>query len=191
MYREGTLLIDGIDVTQLDPDKLRAQIAVVPQKALLFSGTIAENLRWGKENASMEELQRAAEMACADSFVRSFPDGYETSLGQGGVNLSGRPEAKAFSGACAAEKSPYSHSGRLYQRPGCHHGSGCVEYAAKPVCTDDCPPYQPADFHRHAHGSDPMYGRRPCYGLRNPQGASGKLSCLSGCLCIADWRCAA
>ena len=46
---EGTLLIDGIDVTQLDPDKLRAQIAVVPQKALLFSGTIAENLRWGKE----------------------------------------------------------------------------------------------------------------------------------------------
>ena len=86
---EGTLLIDGIDVTQLDPDKLRAQIAVVPQKALLFSGTIAENLRWGKENASMEELQRAAEMACADSFVRSFPDGYETSLGQGGVNLSG------------------------------------------------------------------------------------------------------
>ena len=86
---EGTLLIDGIDVTQLDPDKLRAQIAVVPQKALLFSGTIAENLRWGKENASLEELQRAAEMACADSFVRSFPDGYETSLGQGGVNLSG------------------------------------------------------------------------------------------------------
>jgi ATP-binding cassette subfamily B protein len=62
---------------------------VVPQKALLFSGTIAENLRWGKDGATDEEIARAAKLSCADAFVRAFPDGYETALGQAGVNLSG------------------------------------------------------------------------------------------------------
>lgn len=85
----GTLLVDGVDVTQLSQEKLRAEIAVVPQKALLFSGTIAENLRWGKPDATEEEIKQAARIACADAFVQSFPDGYETNLGQGGVNLSG------------------------------------------------------------------------------------------------------
>lgn len=85
----GTLSVDGVDVTLLSQEKLRAEIAVVPQKALLFSGTIAENLRWGKPDATDEEIRRAAQIACADAFVQSFPDGYETNLGQGGVNLSG------------------------------------------------------------------------------------------------------
>ncbi len=86
---KGRILIDGVDVKQIDMNNLRRQVAVVPQRALLFSGTIAENLRWGDSQATMEELQRAAEIACADEFITSFPQGYETWLGQEGVNLSG------------------------------------------------------------------------------------------------------
>lgn len=85
----GTLLVDDVDVTLLSQEKLRSEIAVVPQKALLFSGTIAKNLRWGKTDATEEEVKQAARIACADDFVQSFPEGYETILGQGGVNLSG------------------------------------------------------------------------------------------------------
>lgn len=86
---EGELLVDGVNVTELEEGALREAIAVVPQKALLFSGTIGYNLRWGKEDASEEEVRKAAEAACADTFICSQPQGYETVLGQGGVNLSG------------------------------------------------------------------------------------------------------
>lgn len=85
----GQVLVGGRDVTQVPMAKLRQKIAVVPQKALLFSGTIQENLRWGDKEASLEEIRRAAKAACADSFVEKPPEGYETRLGQGGVNLSG------------------------------------------------------------------------------------------------------
>ncbi|MEA5059624.1 MAG: ABC transporter ATP-binding protein [Candidatus Pelethousia sp.] len=85
----GQVQLDGKDVRQLDTIALRQSIAVVPQKSLLFSGTIAENLRWGKEDATEEEMLDAARSACADIFVNSFPEGYHTQLGQGGVNLSG------------------------------------------------------------------------------------------------------
>ena len=68
---------------------LRSAVAVVLQKNTLFSGTVAENLRWGNENATDEELYHAAKVAQADGFIRSFPDGYDTFLGRGGANLSG------------------------------------------------------------------------------------------------------
>lgn len=86
---EGKVRIDGHDVTQIDMKLLRTAIAVVPQKALLFSGTIRENLRWGREDAGDAELYRAAEISCADAFIRQNPQGYDALLGQGGVNLSG------------------------------------------------------------------------------------------------------
>lgn len=85
----GKVLIDGEDVTQIENGRLRRAIAVVPQKALLFSGTIAENLRWGDGEASEEEIRSAAAAACADEFISGFPEGYATDLDQGGVNLSG------------------------------------------------------------------------------------------------------
>ncbi len=87
--QEGQILIDGLDVRRWPMDALRNKIGVAPQKALLFTGTIAENLRWGLENATMQELRDAARIACADEFVTGFENGYETMLGQGGVNLSG------------------------------------------------------------------------------------------------------
>ena len=68
---------------------MREQISIVPQKALLFSGTIAKNLRWGNRDAADEELYQAASIACADEFIQKTALGYDTPLGQGGVNLSG------------------------------------------------------------------------------------------------------
>lgn len=85
----GRVLVDGADVNRVESHVLRGAIAVVPQKALLFTGTIAENIRWGKGGATNGEIERAARLACADEFVRGFPEGYDTILGQAGVNLSG------------------------------------------------------------------------------------------------------
>lgn len=85
----GRILIDGCDVTQIDEALLRSSVAVVSQKALLFSGKISDNLRWGREDASDAELQAAARTASADAFIRETEKGYDTWLGQGGVNLSG------------------------------------------------------------------------------------------------------
>lgn len=85
----GKIWIDGCDVTQIDTKRLREAVAVVPQKALLFSGTIRDNLRWGRDEAGEDELRTAAETACAHAFIQQSGQGYDTLLGQGGVNLSG------------------------------------------------------------------------------------------------------
>lgn len=87
--QRGVVAVDGLDVQEWDMDALRQKIGVAPQKPLLFSGTIAENLRWAKEDATDGEMRAAAQIACADGFICSFPDGYDTRLGQNGVNLSG------------------------------------------------------------------------------------------------------
>lgn len=85
----GRLLVDGINVNDMEEGVLRQAIAAVPQKALLFSGTVEYNLRWGKEDATPEELQQAVCAACADEFIAKLPEGDQTVLGQAGVNLSG------------------------------------------------------------------------------------------------------
>ena len=87
--QEGAVLVDGLEVGAWDMESLRQRIGVAPQKPLLFTGTIGENLRWAREDATMEEIRAAAQIACADGFVTAFPDGYDTLLGQNGVNLSG------------------------------------------------------------------------------------------------------
>ena len=86
---EGKVTVGGIDVKHYDVKVLRDAVAMVLQKNLLFSGTIKENLRWGNENATDEELVQACRLAQADEFVRSFPDGYDTYIEQGGTNVSG------------------------------------------------------------------------------------------------------
>jgi ATP-binding cassette subfamily B multidrug efflux pump len=85
----GSIKIDGEDVRNINPKKLREKIAVVPQKTVLFTGTVIDNIRWGKEDATVQEIERAAKMAEAHDFISSFPEGYETRVGQGGVNFSG------------------------------------------------------------------------------------------------------
>lgn len=86
---EGEVLIDGVDVRKYDLTALRDMVGVVLQKNVLFTGTIRENIRWGKSDATDEEVIAACKCAQADDFIRSQPDGYDTFLAQGGLNLSG------------------------------------------------------------------------------------------------------
>ena len=86
---EGCVKVGGVDVRQYDLQTLRNGVAMVLQKNVLFSGTIAENLRWGDKNATQEEIEAAARLACADEFIERFPQKYETYIEQGGANVSG------------------------------------------------------------------------------------------------------
>ena len=86
---EGSVYVGGVNVKDYDLDVLRKEVAVVLQKNVLFSGTIKENLRWGDENATDEELVHACKLAQADEFIRAFPNGYDTYIEQGGTNVSG------------------------------------------------------------------------------------------------------
>ena len=85
----GTLKVGGVDVRNYDVETLRNQVSMVLQKNVLFSGSIKDNLRWGDPNATDEEMIHACKLACADDFIRNFPDGYDTHIEQGGSNVSG------------------------------------------------------------------------------------------------------
>lgn len=85
----GSVLVAGKDVKSYDLEALRHSVAMVLQKNLLFSGTIKENLMWGNENATDEEIREACRLACADEFIETFPEKYETKIEQGGTNVSG------------------------------------------------------------------------------------------------------
>lgn len=85
----GSVKVGGVDVRNYNMDTLRNKVAMVLQKNVLFSGSVAENLRWGDENATDEELRLAARQACAEDFIDALPNGYDYDLGQGGVNVSG------------------------------------------------------------------------------------------------------
>ena len=86
---KGRVKVGGVDVRDYDLDTLRNNVAMVLQKNVLFSGTIKENLRWGNENATDEEIEEACRLSQADSFIRQFPDGYDTYIEEGGTNVSG------------------------------------------------------------------------------------------------------
>ncbi|WP_236909013.1 ABC transporter ATP-binding protein [Clostridium sp. Cult3] len=86
---EGSIKIDGIDIKDMDLHELRENIAIVPQKTLLFTGNIKENIKWGDEKATDEEVEKVSKISKAHDFILSFNEGYNTYLGQGGVNLSG------------------------------------------------------------------------------------------------------
>lgn len=85
----GEIKVNGVSIKEWDVKKLREIIAVVPQKTTLFTGSILENIRWGKDDANLKEVKTAASIAQANDFINAFTDGYDTTLGQGGVNLSG------------------------------------------------------------------------------------------------------
>ena len=101
----GKILVDGVDVRAYNLKALRQKIGFIPQKALLFTGTIAENIRYGKEDASSEELNQAADVAQARDFIESREERYETHLAEGGSNLSGGQKQR-LSIARAVVKEP-------------------------------------------------------------------------------------
>ena len=86
---EGNVYVGGVNVRDYDLETLRNKVAMVLQKNVLFSGTIKDNLRWGKEDATEEEMVRVCKLACADDFIQTFPDKYDTYIEQGGTNVSG------------------------------------------------------------------------------------------------------
>jgi ATP-binding cassette subfamily B protein len=86
---DGCVLVDGVDVREMRQQALREKIGFVPQTPVLFSGTIADNIRYGKSDASDEEIRHAARIAQADDFISGLPDGYDAPVAQGGTNLSG------------------------------------------------------------------------------------------------------
>jgi ATP-binding cassette subfamily B protein len=85
----GSVSVGGVDVRDIDIEQLRNAIAIVPQKTTLFTGSILENIQWGRQGATRNDVEQAAKIAQAHDFITAFPEGYDTMLGQGGVNLSG------------------------------------------------------------------------------------------------------
>ena len=85
----GTIKVDEVNIKDIDSKVLRDKIALVPQKTVLFTGTVTDNIKWGKEDANEEQIQEAAKVAQSHEFISTFPEGYNTKLGQGGVNFSG------------------------------------------------------------------------------------------------------
>ena len=102
---EGSIIVGGHDVREYDLKYLRDMVGMVLQNNVLFSGTIKENLKWGNEHATDEEIIRACKAAQAHEFITSFPNGYETVLGQGGVNVSGgRNSVFVLQGQCLKDQ---------------------------------------------------------------------------------------
>lgn len=85
----GVIRLNGIDMKEIDPKIIRERVAIVPQKATLFTGTVLENIRWGRDEATIEEVEEATKIASAHDFIMNSPEQYETRIGQGGVNFSG------------------------------------------------------------------------------------------------------
>lgn len=102
---KGSILVDGINVKDYELCNLREKIGIVPQKALLFTGTIAQNIRWGKEDATDEEVIEAAKIAQADEFISKLPDGYNTEVSRGGINFSGGQKQRITISTCCYFKA--------------------------------------------------------------------------------------
>lgn len=115
---EGAVYVGGVNVKDYDIEALRNKVAMVLQKNVLFSGTIKENLRWGKADATDEEIEHACKLACADDFIQAFPDKYDTYIEQGGSNVSGGQKQRLWHRARPSQGSQGAHSGRFDQRRG-------------------------------------------------------------------------
>jgi ATP-binding cassette subfamily B protein len=102
----GQLFVDGLDVTTLALSELRRQVALVPQEGFLFTATLADNLRYGAPEASMEQVRQAAELAQLAEDVRGFPDGYQTLVGERGITLSGGQRQRTALGRALLMDSP-------------------------------------------------------------------------------------
>ena len=146
----GRVSIDGVDVRDLDQETLRRSIGVALQEVVLFSGTIRDNIRYGRPDASDEEVIAAAKAAQAHDFILSFPEGYDTQLGQRGVNLSGGQKQRIAIARALLLQACHPDPGRQHQRSGCGNrseNSGCPG-------DDHARPHQLCHRPAHQHGAE-------------------------------------
>ena len=155
---EGAVSVGGHDVREYTMEALRQGCAMVLQKNTLFSGTIRENLRWGREDATDAEMEEACRMACADEFISRMPDGYDTHIEQGGaVHRPGHSPA-----------SPGADSGRLHLRRGHRHRRKDPVRPAPGPARGHQAHHRPAHFLRHGRRPDRGAGRRQNFRCRHP-----------------------
>ena len=170
---EGSVRVGGRDVREYDIEALRSNVAVVLQKNQLFSGTIKENLRWGNKDATDEELVHVCKLAQADDFIRSFPDGYDTYIEQGGTNVLRRPETAPVHRPRAAQKAEDTHTRRLHLGGGHQDRRRHPPRAARVHARDDEDHHRPAHRLRRGRGPHRGNGRRLHHGRRLPRRAHG------------------
>ena len=160
MWTAAACCVGGKDVRAYDMEALRNQVAVVLQKNVLFSGTILDNLRWGKEDATEEECAEACRLACADEFIERFPDGYNTWIEQGGSNVSGGQKQRLCIARALLKEAEGADSGRFHQRRGYGHG----REDPGGLCQEDPGHHKadrgPANFQRAGRRPHPGAGRR-------------------------------
>ena len=121
--QRGRILADGRDLRDLDLDAYRRQIGIVYQESFLFSNTVAANIAFGNPHATQEQIEQAARAASAHEFILELPHGYETVLGESGVDLSGRPAPAAGAGARAAAAAAHPDPGRSHGLGGPQDGA--------------------------------------------------------------------
>ena len=153
---QGAVKVGGKDVRSYDLETLRDNVAVVLQKNVLFSGTILENLRWGKADAALEECEEACRLACADEFIQRFPQKYDTWIDQGGLNVSGGQRQRLCIARALLKSPEGADSGRLHQRRGHRHRP------ENPGGFRQTHPRYHQAYHRPAGVQHP--GRRPHFG---------------------------
>ena len=110
-YQEGSIAIDGLDIRKMTQHSLRSQIGIVQQDVFLFTGTIKENIAYGKLDATEEEVIEAAKKAHLEEFIAALPDGYETQIGERGLKLSGGQKQRLAIARMFPEKSTHPHFG--------------------------------------------------------------------------------
>lgn len=174
---EGAVYVGGHNVKDYTMEALRDGCAMVLQKNTLFSGTIRENLRWGREDATDQEIADACRMACADEFIEKMPDGYDTHIEQGGTNVSGGQKQRLCIARAILRRQGADY-GRQHLRCGYRHRRQDPRRPEGRPARHHQAHYRPAHHLRDGRGHDPCAGRRAHRGAGHPRAADGQLRYL-------------